>query len=82
MSDDKRKYWFAAKRYGWGWGRPLTWQGWVVAAAFLLLVACNGLFVLPRWGPAVFFPVLAVLVAMLFAVCRATGEPPHWRWGK
>ena len=26
----ERKYWFPAKRYGWGWGMPNTWQGWLV----------------------------------------------------
>jgi hypothetical protein len=24
-----RKIWFPAKRYGWGWGLPCCWQGWV-----------------------------------------------------
>ena len=33
------EYWFPAKRYGWGWGLPATWQGWTVLAAFLILVA-------------------------------------------
>ena len=34
-------YWFPAKRYGWGWGLPSVWQGWVVMGIFavLLLVA-------------------------------------------
>ena len=27
-------YWFPAKRYGWGWGLPVRWQGWVVMAVF------------------------------------------------
>src|SRR6266702_3273794 len=26
------KYWFPAKRYGYGWGIPTTWQGWLVLA--------------------------------------------------
>jgi hypothetical protein len=26
----ERKYWFPAKRYGWGWGIPSSWQGWLV----------------------------------------------------
>lgn len=30
-------YWFPAKRYGWGWGFPVTWQGWAVLAAFVAL---------------------------------------------
>jgi hypothetical protein len=29
------KYWFPAKRYGWGWGFPVTWQGWLALAVFL-----------------------------------------------
>ncbi len=26
----EKKYWFPAKRYGWGWGIPNVWQGWLV----------------------------------------------------
>jgi hypothetical protein len=29
--------WFPAKRYGWGWGLPVAWQGWVVLLAWLAL---------------------------------------------
>jgi hypothetical protein len=24
MTMDEQKYWFRAKRYGWGWGLPIT----------------------------------------------------------
>ena len=35
-----KPYWFPAKRYGWGWGLPKTWQGWVgYSVYFALLVA-------------------------------------------
>jgi hypothetical protein len=41
----ERKYWFPAKRYGWGWGVPSSWQGWLVLAAFVgLLVVGSFLF--------------------------------------
>jgi hypothetical protein len=30
--DDRPPYWFAAKRYRWGWRAPLTWEGWLVDA--------------------------------------------------
>ena len=30
--NEPEKYWFPAKRYGWGWGLPSTWQGWIVLA--------------------------------------------------
>ena len=28
------RYWFPAKRYGWGWGFPITWEGWLTLAVF------------------------------------------------
>jgi hypothetical protein len=27
---DPPRYWFPAKTYGWGWGLPSTWEGWLV----------------------------------------------------
>jgi hypothetical protein len=32
------RYWFAAKRYGYGWGLPLTWQGWLVYAGWFAVL--------------------------------------------
>ena len=36
----EQKYWFPAKRYGWvwGWGFPNGLAGWLVLAAFGMLV--------------------------------------------
>ena len=42
---NKSIYWFPAKKYGWGWGIPCSWQGWIVAAFFALLF--SGSFVFP-----------------------------------
>jgi hypothetical protein len=38
MSEEK-KYWFRTKRYGWGWGLPITWQGRAVYFHYFALVA-------------------------------------------
>ena len=38
MSDDGPE-WFAPKRYGYGSGLPIAWQGWAVMAALSLMVA-------------------------------------------
>lgn len=76
-----RRYWFTAKSYGWGWGLPATWQGWVVLLAFVLLMIAGGIFVLPRFGLLWFYGYVAVLVAALTLVCWRTGPPPRWRWG-
>ena len=34
-SGEKKRYWFPAKRYGWGWGFPTTWQGWVTILLYV-----------------------------------------------
>jgi hypothetical protein len=74
-------YWFPAKRYGWGWGLPLTWQGWVVLAVFFALVLTGGFLFPPRKALAAYISFVVVLAALLVGVCWLTGEPPRWRWG-
>jgi hypothetical protein len=75
------RYWFPAKRYGWGWGLPCAWQGWLVLAAFLALLVAGPILFPPRTA-LVFFLVYVVLVgALLLGVCWLKGEPPRWRWG-
>jgi hypothetical protein len=79
---DEPTYWFPAKRYGWGWGLPLTWQGWVVLAAFVVLIALGVVFLLPSSGLLFLYAYVAVLIVALVAVCWWKGEPPRWRWGE
>ena len=74
-------YWFPAKRYGWGWGPPRTWQGWLVLVAFFILLAVGVIVFLPKQQLGIFIVYTAVLVALLMAVCYLKGEPPRWRWG-
>jgi drug/metabolite transporter (DMT)-like permease len=73
-------YWFAAKRYGWGWSIPRTWQGWVVLATFLGLLIAGTIVFAPTASP-IFYIYVAVLVALLLGVCWLKGEPLRWRWG-
>jgi hypothetical protein len=77
----EQKYWFPAKRYGWGWGLPNSWQGWLVFAAFVgLLVVGTSIFP-PGTQLGRFLAYVVVLCALLVAVCWLKGEPPRWRWG-
>lgn len=77
----KPRYWFPAKRYGWGWGPPTAWQGWVVIAVFGGL-AVAGVFVFPPPQHVVALVIyILVLNVALTAVCWAKGERPKWRWG-
>ncbi len=75
------RYWFPAKRYGWGWGLPCAWQGWVVYAVFFGLVFAGVPWLLPSRGPLAFILYVVLLCVLLTAVCWAKGEPPRWRWG-
>lgn len=75
------KYWFHAKRYGWGWGLPSAWQGWVVLLGYLALVLAGIPFVQASRGNIIYLAYVAILTAALIAICWLTGEPPRWRWG-
>jgi hypothetical protein len=77
---EKSSYWFPAKRYGWGWGLPTAWQGWVVFLAYLAIVPLAALRFMPHRRDA-FGAVLAVSTILLILICYIKGEPPSWRWG-
>jgi hypothetical protein len=76
-----RNYWFPAKRFGWGWGRPRTWQGWVVTTAYVAAMVAIGLRAPPQRGIGLFMLLVTLATAALILVCWLTGEPPAWRWG-
>lgn len=74
---EEKTYWFPAKQFGWGWGIPTAWQGWVVLALFIA-----GMIALPLVVPEDKYGIgVAVLVALVIFVCFLKGEPPRWRWG-
>lgn len=75
------RYWFPAKRYGWGWGVPSTWQGWAVMAGWLAIVIVGSILIAPR-HPFLHVGFMAIAAGGLIAVCYAKGEPPRWRWGE
>ena len=80
-SSESKKFWFPAKRYGWGWGLPTVWQGWAVLVSFAVLLAVGALVFPPGHRQAAFIVYSTLLALLLVAVCWAKGEPPKWRWG-
>ena len=75
------RYWFPAKRFGWGWGPPSTWEGWAVLIAFIALTFA-GPFLFPPVSRLPLFLLYVALVTLgLLGVCLLKGEPPRWRWG-
>ena len=78
---NENKIWFPAKKYGYGWGPPNTWQGWLVIALYVATCTTFSVALMPlhpvAWGLCMFTETAALL-----AICYAKGEKPGWRWGK
>lgn len=79
--DQREKYWFPAKRFGWGWGPPTTWQGWVVLVGYIVVVALISAVFSPDRHPLLFPIGVAFATCILIGICLKKGEPPAWRWG-
>ena len=81
MRYEVRDIWFPAKRDGWGWGFPISWQGWVVYLTFVALVIAGSIWY-TRTLNLLFFVYLVAISAALIAICWWKGESPRWRWGR
>ena len=76
--------WFKAKTYGWGWV-PSTWQGWLVIAAYVVVIEVSTFTLLWRhvtaWRVATAIAVGVAATVALAILCYKRGEAPRWRWG-
>lgn len=76
-----QKYWFPAKRYGLGWGVPLTWQGWAVLIAYVALLISGAVLIDIDQQIIGWLSYVLGLTGALLVICWRTGEPLRWRWG-
>jgi hypothetical protein len=83
MEQDK-KYWFPARQpgYGWGWGAPIRWQGWVVWLAFVVLLLGGAIMLPPSLGGIGIALWGCLLGGLLMAICWWKGEPPGPPFGR
>ncbi len=81
MKTNGKKIWFPAKKYGWGWGLPCAWQGWIVLAVFVVLLCVTSALLLPSGHFALYITSAAVLCISVLVICLIKGERPRWRWG-
>lgn len=82
--DNPKHLWFKRKVYGWGWV-PITWEGWLVVALYIILVVLFSLTIdeTSRSSEIMFtfaLPV-ALLTITLIRICYKKGEKPKWQWG-
>lgn len=80
-NSENPRYWFRAKRYAWGWGLPLAWQGWAFLVAWIIALPLGHRLLPPgdkpmRWG------FMAAMIVLLIAVCYWKGDPLGRRWNK
>jgi hypothetical protein len=82
MNHDPDDYWFPRKRYGWGWGPPRKWQGWVVLVGYIGSIYLATALVPPDTHFVGFLAMIGLLSGALIFVCWKKGEPPRWQWGE
>ena len=75
----KNEAWFPAKTYGWGWGIPRRWPGWVVLILFVGALAAGAQ--LTKGHPLWFVGYALLLAGIMTAICYWKGEKPGWHWG-
>lgn len=73
--------WFAEKRFGYGAGMPITWQGWVLTAVMVALIVVVALVVGPAHPVLGGGAVLAVTLPFLPLMRARTRGGWKWRWG-
>lgn len=78
----RKKYWFRARKYGWGWGLPDMWQGWVAYGLFVAALGVGAFLFPPLDRPVAFLIHVHAAVVILILICWLKGEPARWRWGK
>ena len=76
----REQAWFPAKRYGYGWGIPRRWQGWVVMLGYFAALLGGRPYAHHSVGLLIAY-VLA-LTTIFVAICFWKGEAARWRWGK
>ena len=80
----KKKLWFRAKDYGWGW-QPSSWEGWLVIIAYIVGMVFISFRIDADAQSASdalvnFIPQSIILTALVIWISSARGERPEWRW--
>ena len=72
--------WFAPKRYGYGSGMPIAWQGWALTAGLIALIMLAALLI--RFSMIAYLSVV-ISLALVFTIiaARTTRGGWRWRWG-
>ena len=78
------KPWFRVKRFGYGAGLPVSWEGWAVLAVFLALVLAISTLGAPlsvSHPLAYFAAIIAPSIALVWIAWRKSDRSWKWRNG-
>lgn len=76
-----RPEWFAPKRWGYGAGLPIAWQGWALLISFIALIALASFVIQYSWLG--YFSIVATLTIGFSLICAVTTRGGwRWRWGE
>lgn len=78
----KNRYWFKAKRYGFGW-YPASWQAWVILLTYFLIFGILIWIFETNIEKYLNFYSISVftITTLLVYISYKKGEPARWRWG-
>jgi hypothetical protein len=72
--------WFAPKRYGYGGGVPVAWQGWAITLAYLaIIIGATQLLSSSPW--AMGSVIVTATAIFTIVVVKNTRGGWRWRWG-
>lgn len=72
--------WFAPKRYGFGSGLPIAWQGWAVMVGFFAAILAASV-ALARHPLAMIAVIIPLCLILMLISARTTRGGWRWRWG-
>lgn len=70
----QKKYWFPAKKYGWGWTFPDCWQGWAVFGVYGVVVVPIGSWIAHRSGLEQALLFVFAWTILLILIVASKGE--------
>lgn len=79
MSDQD---WFAPKRFGYGAGLPIAWQGWAALGLYIIIVVPSAMILVPH-HPAIAVVILGLATGVFSLIAaRHTRGGWKWRWNR
>lgn len=78
MTDKHDGAWFTAKRFGYGAGLPIAWQGWALLIGHMAVIVGGALLLPNETAQVIWVLAFAVLPMPLYAAKTRGGW--RWRW--